>query len=247
MYNANHCTWDKSGNFQFVQWVMNEWMNVMEFIVTCDECQDSMNVCYQKPMVVSLQPQWLCADLNDCVLLKKCAMWVLRMRNRIEWDGKRGQAPSDGVKPSQFCKRRGCLPSTENRPTKTTKVLRTTRHYRHRTNRIVLFVIPSVWYCFVPDWEVRLPKASFKPIFHFIFIFISFHTIVYVGTQSLKLQWDSFVTHCTNLWSPLLLDIETHMPFNMLSRVIRLRSSNISPVHRRLQTQNCHFAGFSTF
>ena len=40
-----------------------------------------------------------------------------------------------------------------------------------QNERIVLFVIPRVWYCFVLDWEVRLSKASCKPIFHFI----SFH------------------------------------------------------------------------
>ena len=43
----------------------------------------------------------------------------------VSWE--REQAPGDGVKPSQFCKRRGCLSTTESRPTKTT-VLRTTRH-----------------------------------------------------------------------------------------------------------------------
>ena len=48
---------NKSGDHKFVQWVMNE-------------CQGSMNVCCQKSMIVCLQLQWLCADLNDCVLIK---------------------------------------------------------------------------------------------------------------------------------------------------------------------------------
>ena len=46
-----------SGDHKFAPWVMNE-------------CQDSMNVCCQKSMIVCLQLQWLCADLNDCVLVK---------------------------------------------------------------------------------------------------------------------------------------------------------------------------------
>ena len=62
----------------------------------------------------------------------------------------------------------------------------------------MLFVTPSVWYCFVLDWEVRLSKTLCKPVLHF-FSF-KFHTHSHTCTR----------THATTHTHTPLSTTQTH-------------------------------------